>query len=412
MTGERKTICLTGATGFIGGHLLRKFIKSNHTIRCITSDPDSLKTTLGEAVTAYPYSDASKACDGADVFIHLGARNNDQGGTREAYTEDNVTKTVDLARTAAQAGIAYFIFATTTHALKFETTSEYATSKQLAEKSLRDADFGDMRVGFLRLPAIYGAGARGNLSKLDGLPSFARSWAFSLIRSGTPIASVDTVVKSVIELVENNFQLLEHMSSDVVRTISLYNLFKFSVNAAFVLVCVLILPIQIFVGLLTLLTSKGGALFNQRRIGRRGEEFTCIKFRTMRIGTKQVGTHEVSAASVTPIGHFLRKSKLDELPQAVNIIKGEMSLIGPRPCLPNQTEVIESRKRQGVLGLAPGISGLAQTNNVDMSTPEKLALFDQRYLASQSILMDIKIIKDTVLGQGHGDLVNDGKNDK
>ena len=125
----------------------------------------------------------------------------------------------------------------------------------------------------------------------------------------------------------------------------------------------------------------------------------------MNIGTENVATHEVSRHSITSIGKFLRASKLDEIPQIINIIRGELSLIGPRPGLPNQTELFAARKLWGIYNVLPGITGLSQINNIDMSTPNKLAEWDKRYITMRSIPSEIKIIILTFFGRGSGDNV-------
>ncbi len=149
--------------------------------------------------------------------------------------------------------------------------------------------------------------------------------------------------------------------------------------------------------------TPGPGIFSQQRVGKDGALFYCYKFRTMFTGTANVGTHDVSQSSITPIGAFLRKTKLDELPQAWNILLNQMSLVGPRPCLPVQVTLIEERRRRGVLGNKPGISGLAQINNIDMSEPERLAKWDEKYIRTQSISLDFKIILATAFGSGQGD---------
>ena len=125
----------------------------------------------------------------------------------------------------------------------------------------------------------------------------------------------------------------------------------------------------------------------------------------MQQGTVQAGTHEVSQASVTRIGKFLRGTKVDELPQIWNILKNDISLVGPRPGLPIQRELFEERCAQGVFDVKPGISGLAQINNIDMSDPKRLAEWDARYIALQSLSLDIKIIISTIRGKGQGDKI-------
>ncbi|MCI5074825.1 sugar transferase [Oricola sp.] len=144
------------------------------------------------------------------------------------------------------------------------------------------------------------------------------------------------------------------------------------------------------------LTSPGPALFAQTRVGQGEKVFTCYKFRTMQVGTPQAGTHEVSPAAITPLGRRLRRWKIDELPQIWNVARGEMSLVGPRPCLPGQSELIAWRRRLGVFACRPGITGLAQVAGVDMSEPEKLARIDARYCASRSLALDLRLAVQTL----------------
>jgi O-antigen biosynthesis protein WbqP len=150
---------------------------------------------------------------------------------------------------------------------------------------------------------------------------------------------------------------------------------------------------------------NGSPLFFQQRIGKNQRLFTLIKFRTMVLQTGSVGTHLVDSASVTGLGQFLRKTKLDELPQLFNVLHGTMSLVGPRPCLPNQTDLVEERKKRGVFKARPGITGLAQVNKVDMSTPRKLARYDHLMIEQMNLRLYLKLIITTILGKGRGDQV-------
>jgi lipopolysaccharide/colanic/teichoic acid biosynthesis glycosyltransferase len=124
------------------------------------------------------------------------------------------------------------------------------------------------------------------------------------------------------------------------------------------------------------LFDTGSPLFRQERVGRDQRPFTLVKFRTMRPDTASVASHLADASAITRLGAFLRRTKLDELPQLWNVLKGEMSLVGPRPCLFNQTDLIAERHSRGVFEARPGITGLAQVNNIDMSTPKLLAETD------------------------------------
>ena len=125
----------------------------------------------------------------------------------------------------------------------------------------------------------------------------------------------------------------------------------------------------------------------------------------MKHGTASAGTHEVSASAVTRLGAFLRRTKLDELPQAINLLRGTMTLVGPRPCLYSQTELVEAREALGVYTLKPGITGYAQIRAIDMSQPLVLARADYRYKMLRSLLLDLRIILATARGRGGGDRV-------
>lgn len=162
-----------------------------------------------------------------------------------------------------------------------------------------------------------------------------------------------------------------------------------------------VLVLLLLVGLL----DTGSPIFRQDRVGRHKKPFTLIKFRTMKKDTASVASHLAEASAITPFGRFLRRSKLDELPQLWNVLKGDMSLVGPRPCLFNQEELIEEREVRGVLSFRPGITGLAQVNNIDMSTPRLLAETDQKMLDNLTVGAYFKYVLMTVSGKGAGDRV-------
>ncbi|MGC9492332.1 sugar transferase [Vibrio genomosp. F10] len=153
------------------------------------------------------------------------------------------------------------------------------------------------------------------------------------------------------------------------------------------------------------LFDTGSPIFIQERVGRYKKPFKLIKFRTMSVETKSVASHLASNASITQLGSFLRKTKIDELPQLINVLKGEMSLVGPRPNLFNQDELIEARDALGVYGVLPGITGLAQVQNIDMSTHELLAKTDKQMIDTLTVKHYFKYIIMTVTGSGSGDAV-------
>ena len=172
-------------------------------------------------------------------------------------------------------------------------------------------------------------------------------------------------------------------------------------------------PIILIVALAVKLTSPGPMLFKQRRIGKNNDEFQIYKFRTMRIDTPNVPTHllENPEQWITPVGKFLRKTSLDELPQLFNILKGEMSIVGPRPALYNQIDLKEMRTEAGVHKLVPGLTGWAQINGRDEIPLSLKVKLDKEYLERKNFFFDIKIIFMTVLSVLKSEGVQEGKNE-
>ena len=147
---------------------------------------------------------------------------------------------------------------------------------------------------------------------------------------------------------------------------------------------ILFLPLVILIFFIGFL-DKGFPVFTQKRVGLNLKNFTLIKFRTMKIGTLSAGTHLIDSSNITHFGHFLRKFKLDEVPQLLNVLMGHMSLVGPRPCLPNQRRLIVERKKRGVYKVKPGITGLSQVCGINMSRPVHLAKTDFRMIKQMNL---------------------------
>lgn len=164
------------------------------------------------------------------------------------------------------------------------------------------------------------------------------------------------------------------------------------------------LPILLILFIIGLIDT-GSPIFTQTRVGRHQKPFTLVKFRTMKKDTAHVASHLASRDAITPFGKFLRRTKLDELPQLWNVLKGEMSLVGPRPCLSNQQELIQEREKYGVFAVRPGITGLAQINHVDMSTPSILAELDAQMIQNWTLKNYFAYIWLTIRGAGQGDRV-------
>jgi len=167
---------------------------------------------------------------------------------------------------------------------------------------------------------------------------------------------------------------------------------------------IFLMPILIVLSILGFFDT-GSPFFLQERVGKNKKAFKLIKFRSMFVNTKSVATHLASASFITKHGKFLRASKLDELPQLLNVLLGDMSLVGPRPNLFNQEELILERDKLEVYKLKPGITGLAQINNIDMSTPELLARTDAEMIANYGVKTYFTYIFATIMGKGSGDRI-------
>jgi len=154
-------------------------------------------------------------------------------------------------------------------------------------------------------------------------------------------------------------------------------------------------PIILFL-LLVCFIDTTKPIFVQERVGKDSKVFRLYKFRSMKIGTPDLPTHLVNSGSITRFGKFLRNTKLDELPQLINVIAGDMSFVGPRPCLPSQEELIAKRKRENLDRIRPGITGIAQINNIDMSNIDLLIETEKRMRNNSSLREYFRIIFKTI----------------
>ena len=152
--------------------------------------------------------------------------------------------------------------------------------------------------------------------------------------------------------------------------------------------------------------ESGNPIFIQKRVGKNKKSFNLIKFRTMKVNTPSLASHLIHKRSVTKFGRIIRLLKLDELPQLINVINGDMSLVGPRPCLFNQFELIELREKYKVFKVKPGITGLSQIKGIDMSKPQKLAETDQMMILNMKNIDYFKYLLLTLFGKGIGDKVS------
>jgi lipopolysaccharide/colanic/teichoic acid biosynthesis glycosyltransferase len=357
----------------------------------------------------YPFADVcdydaiSVAGRDFDALLHLAVLNNNSSASAEEYVRVNVDLALKTLVAAKQAGIRRFIDISSFHALDHNNLRPYAQSKRLASKQLFQAD--THRVVTIYLPAVVGGHLSGKLAVLNRLPMRLRTSVLVLLAALRPTVSLGRVTEVIWHLSKPDAHVKrEYFVADDQAKNPIYCFLNRSIDLVFSLVVIVLFAwLLLIIWIIVRLQSEGPGFFRQQRVGKDRRTFICYKFRTMDVRAPNVGSHEVPTSVITPVGRFLRRTKLDELPQAVNILLNQMSLVGPRPCLPSQDQVIAERNKLGVFDIKPGITGMAQVRDVDMSTPELLAEWDARYMATRSIMSDFQIILATVRGKGRGD---------
>lgn len=350
------------------------------------------------------YKDLATSLDGVDLFVHMATINNDSDESAASFEAVNVDLAAQVCAAAADAGVDQFVYVSSLHALDENNASDYARTKRLGADQVLSNPGIDVRVVYL--PAIAGDRFSGKLSLLNHLPRQVGRVMAYILSAFRPTLSLSEVMPLFVDPAfftdkEHRVILTQRQADNLV-----YRGAKRAVDLGFALaILVFFWWLLAIIWIVVCTTSRGPGLFRQVRVGRGGKTFTCYKFRTMYLSTPQAATHEISQAAVTDFGSFLRRTKLDELPQIFNIFANQMSLVGPRPCLPSQKELILERQRRGVLDALPGITGLAQVNNIDMADPQLLSRYDQAYVQRQSLLLDLQIIWQTLFGAGAGDRV-------
>jgi len=398
-SAQKRKIVVTGASGFVGSELVPILAREGVDLLLVGRNPAAL-SALYPAARCCGYDAIATEAKGYDTLLHLATMNNDAAGDLAAFNAANVDLLLETAARAKEAGIAHLINVSSIHALDPANTSPYAESKRLAADRL--AEESGIAVTTVYLPLVYGSRWSGSLARLNRLPPWLARALFAALAALKPTLHVSRLASFVMAGPAADDRALVLSDGQAGNAV-----FKF-VKRAFDLGCALAIVLLLWWALALLwlmvrLSSPGPGIFAQRRVGKDGRPFVCYKFRTMTAGAPSLATHDAPAALITPVGRFLRNTKLDELPQVANIIRNDMSLVGPRPCLPIQTELIEARRRTGALALKPGISGLAQINNIDMRDPELLARWDARYRDLQGLVLDLKIILATATGRGRGD---------
>jgi len=397
-------VIVTGASGNIGSVLVPRLSASGFELLLVGRGVDVLQRRF-PGLDACNYEQLADRAAGYDVLLNLAVVNSDRLAPESEFYAVNAELPLQLAALAVKQGIRRFIHISTIHALDASHDTPYARSKRIGQEKLAGVE--GVEICTVYLPAVHGERLSGRWRVLNKLPRWFRGMAVNMLSALKPIIDMDTFFEKFVPILTGDNPPRELVISNGQATNLFYQTLSRLIDlAASFTIMVFFWWLLLGVWILVRIRSKGPGLFAQQRVGKGGRIFTCYKFRTMHVGTKQSATHEVAASSVTSVGRVLRRTKLDELPQVWNLLKGEMTLVGPRPCLPSQTDLVEGRRRSGVLELTPGITGLAQVNGIDMSIPHRLVIYDQRYLGMQSLLLDLRILISTVTGKGSGDHVS------
>jgi len=391
-------IVVTGASGYVGQNIVPLLREQCDKLILVGRNPDKLRKIFPDLVCC-TLEELTSLAHGFDSLVHLAVLNNNVEGTEADFHKANAELTFKAAKVAEACEIKKFFNVSSVHVLDDQNQTFYASSKRAAVELLKDLT--NLEITNIYLTFVRGTEWNGKLSFLNDYPTFLAKPIQCCLLALKPSVKVERVAEFILQPQSDQKFLI--LSEGQTHNLA-YRIVKRGLDLLFAVAVIgLLWWALLIIWALVKFGSEGPGIFAQQRVGRYGKTFTCYKFRTMRQGTVQAGTHEVSQASVTSIGHFLRSTKLDELPQVWNILKNEVSLIGPRPGLPVQKNLFAARQARGVFNVKPGISGLAQVNNIDMSDPEKLARWDARYIALQSLVLDVKITLATVRGGGQGD---------
>ena len=396
---------VTGASGNVGRRLVPLLARHNRTVLAVGRDTTALRALFSDpsgqvAVADYEEFDRLPACD---TLIHLAIRNNDAPGNLADFTAVNVDFAARVASQFVRMKGRRFLNISSILSLDENDKSAYAVSKAMGTQVMRDA-IGDrldsIHIGYFHDRMYFGE----KLAFLGRLGPGAGGTLFALFKTLKPATSAQSLADYALGPA-HGLPPPGILTDDLSRSL-VYRAVTRAMDLGVALAILLLLfPVFAALWIAIRLDSPGPAIFAQERVGAVQAPFTLYKFRTMKRDTVSAGTHEISANSVTKIGAFLRRTKLDELPQAINLLRGNMTLVGPRPCLFSQTELVQEREALGVYALKPGITGYSQIRDIDMSHPLELARSDYSYKRLRSLLLDLRIILATARGRGSGDRV-------
>lgn len=390
-------IVLIGGSGFVGSQLSPTLASRGHQIRVVSRNAGPARPIIGSENWAETIGDAH-------VVVLLSVINNDVDQSEDNIRAVNVDlplKILEIVSTNANQQLILFGSDHTDAA----PSSMYAKTKSELVTKLRHKAAG--AVTMLILSPVHGDRFVKKLAFVDRLPLPLRSIAVAAFGALRPLTHIERIADAIEASASQNVSkpIFVRVVDDQSKNFFYNTATRFFDLCFASIVLILFGWLMLIIATLVASTSAGPALFRQQRVGKHGHVFMCFKFRTMHVNTPHVATHNVSANATTNIGKYLRAWKLDELPQIFNIFADQMSLVGPRPCLPSQHDLIAARQRLGVLDVKPGVTGWSQINGIDMSDPEQLARMDADYCSRRSIPFYLKIVLMTFLGKGQGDKI-------
>ena len=376
--------------GFIGRQLADYLVEKGYKVKVVTSFPIE---SYDSGLAYFSYKDLKEVIASADAVINCAVLNNNGMLSEVNIDRINVALPILLARYSRKYN-ARFICLSSYHAINPFVMTRYAISKRKALVRLNHFD----DVISLVCPFVTNTHHKYPKGILFRLYRYIRSLA--PFRAVVPSVSVSVVGTNIIDLMKAQPTPTHkvHIIDSGAENNFYYRLARLVLNCVFACITLTVLLVLLPV-LLPIIRhqSRGSFIYKQERLGRFKSLFSIYKLRTMDVSTVSIGSHLVPASSITSIGRVLRISKLDEFPQAINVIKGDLFLVGPRPCLASQSKLITARDKENVYDQKPGITGLAQVLGVTMESPKVLALFDSEYLKIKSVSFDLLIVFSTFL---------------
>ena len=393
-------IIITGASGYVGKQLVPLLDGKASQLLLVGRDEQKLKDMFPNLDTCH-YDSLKSNAKGFDVLVHLAVANNNQNLSYEEFKLVNVGLLQDVVKIAEDCNIAKFVNISSVHALSNNPISDYAKTKKQGDEWLLEA--ANLNTKIYYLPYVYGETWGTRFKFLENFPNWIAHPMFGVFAALKPTVHIQKLADSILCEEDSGHRKKQILADDQDKNL-LYTAVRRTIDLVFAFTILIFFSwLLLIVWFAIKIDSRGPTIFVQERVGKGGKTFNCFKFRTMHIGTKQVGTHDIDTSSVTKVGHFLRKTKLDELPQIINLFLNQMSLVGPRPCLPVQKELVKTRSNLGVFDIKPGISGHAQIQKIDMSDPIRISNVDAEYISLRGLILDLKIALATIMGSGGGD---------